>query len=224
MKANKTLFVLLILLLHVFHAGLVSETLAMPPLDINKAPTPPDYAKGDAWLAKPGKPIFAVDVFYVYPTVLFDDFNWMQDPADTELRAAAKYCIDTQASVFDGMANVYAPMYRQMNIAVLGLSDTEASLLHEIVHDDVLRAFKYYLEHENNGRPFFLAGHSQGSMILTNLMLDHWGSFGAEDKLVAALLIGWSLTPEDLDAQSAVKMCDRSDRTRCVISYNTMAG
>lgn len=223
MKVHKSLFVSLLLLLTIFHIGTPGEIQAMPPLDINKAPASPNYANQEAWLAKPVKPNSPVDVFYVFPTVLFNDVNWMLDPADTEMRAAAKYSLDTQAVVFEGMANIYAPMYRQMNIAGLGLSDTEAAPLQEIVHGDVLRALKYYLEHENNGRPFFLAGHSQGSMILTNLMLDHWGSLGVEDKLVAALLLGWSLTPEDLAAHPAVKMCDRSDRTRCIISYNTMA-
>jgi pimeloyl-ACP methyl ester carboxylesterase len=131
--------------------------------------------------------------------------------------------VKTQASVFEGQANIYAPMYRQMNIAGLGLSDDAAAPLQEIVHNDVWRAFTYYLKYENNGRPFFLAGHSQGSMILTDLLLKHWGTTGAEKQLVAALLIGWSLTPEDLDAHPSVHMCKSSDQTGCVISYNTMA-
>ena len=60
-------------------------------------------------------------------------------------------------------------------------------------------------------------------MILTDLLLEHWGSTGAEKLLVAALLPGWSLTPEDLAANPSVRMCERSDQTGCVISYNTMA-
>ncbi len=115
------------------------------------------------------------------------------------MRSAAMGQVKTQASVFEGQANIYAPMYRQMNLAGLGLSEADAEPLQEIVHNDVWRAFTHYLKYENNGRPFFLAGHSQGSMILTDLMLEHWGTTGAEDQLIAALLIGWSLTSEDLD-------------------------
>ncbi|MBU0960834.1 MAG: DUF3089 domain-containing protein, partial [Proteobacteria bacterium] len=151
------------------------------------------------------------------------DTDWIMDTKSPDMRAAAKTSIDTQAIVFEGKANIYAPMYRQMNIAGLGLSDTDAAPLQEMVHNDVWRALNHYLKYENNGRPFFLAGHSQGSMILTDIMLEHWGSTGAEDRLIAALLLGWSLTPADLAAHPAVQMCDRSDRTGCVISYNTMA-
>ncbi len=206
-----------------FSLALWSHCLAMPPLDMNTAPVAPDYALPEGWLAKPATPTAPVDVFFVYPTVLFNDTDWIMDTKRPDMRKAARTSLDTQAIVFEGQANIYVPMYRQMNIAGLGLSDAEAAPLQEIVHNDIWRALNHYLKYENKGRPFFLAGHSQGAMILTDLMLDHWGSTGAEDRLIAALLLGWSLTPTDLAANPAVYMCDRSDRTGCVISYNTMA-
>ena len=195
----------------------------MPPIDLKTQPAAPDYAAPEGWLVKPAAPTAPVDVFFVYPTVLFNDTDWIMDTTRPDMRAAAMESITTQASVFNGQANIYAPMYRQMNIAGLGLSDAAAAPLQEIVHSDVWRALTYYLKYENNGRPFFLAGHSQGSMILTDLILEHWGSTGAESRLVAALLIGWSLTSEDLDAHPSVHMCRSSEQTGCVISYNTMA-
>jgi len=200
-----------------------SHCFAMPPLDMNSAPAAPNYKLAEGWLAKPDEPTAAVDVFFVYPTVMFNDTDWIMDTTNAKMRAAAQTAIDTQAVVFEGKANIYAPMYRQMNLAGLGLSDEDAAPLQQMVHNDVLRAFNHYLKYENNGRPFFLAGHSQGSMILTDIMLKHWGKTGAEDRLIAALLIGWSLTPADLEAHPAVKMCESSDQTGCVISYNTMA-
>jgi hypothetical protein len=60
-------------------------------------------------------------------------------------------------------------------------------------------------------------------MILTDIMLEHWGTTGAEDSLIAAFLLGWSLTAEDLVAHPAVRMCEHQDQTGCVISYNSMA-
>ena len=200
-----------------------SPSLAMPPLDTRGFPPAPDYMSMEGWLAKPASPTTPVDVFFVYPTVLFNEIDWVMDTSNPEMRLAAKATLNTQAIVFKGYANIYAPMYRQMNLAGLGLSDTEASPLQNIIHSDVWRAFKHYIKYENNGRPFFLAGHSQGSMILADLMLEHWGSIGVEDNLIAALLIGWSLTPEELASNQKVQMCDRSDQTGCVISYNTMA-
>ena len=197
--------------------------LAMPPLDLTNPPAAPDFKTDEGWIAKPDTPTAAVDVFYVYPTILFNDTDWIMDTTKSDMRALAMEQVKTQASVFEGQANIYAPLYRQMNLAGLGLSDADAAPLQEIVHSDVWRAFTHYLKYENNGRPFFIAGHSQGSMILTDLMLEHWGKTGAEKQLIAAHLLGWSLTAEDLKANPSVKMCERSDQTGCVISYNTMA-
>ncbi len=214
---------LALLLLIFFSIATWSNCFAMPKLNLNSAPVAPDYGLPEGWLAKPTVPTASVDVFFVYPTVLFNDIDWIMDPKDPDMRAAAKTTIDTQAIVFEGKANIYAPMYRQMNIAGLGLSEADAAPMQKMAHDDVWRALSYYLKYENKGRPFFLAGHSQGSMILTDIMLEYWGSTGAEDRLIAALLLGWSLTPDDLAAHPAMQMCDSSDRTGCVISYNTMA-
>lgn len=207
----------------VFCLAVVSFGHAMPPLDPANMPVAPDYALDESWLAKPEAATLPVDVFFVYPTVLFNDSDWIMDTSDPAMRDAAQTALDTQAVVFQGQANIYAPMYRQMNIASLGLNEEDATPLREIVHSDVLRALVRYLKHENNGRPFFLAGHSQGSMILTDLMLEHWGSLGAEERLVAALLLGWSLTSQNLMDNSALVMCGRADQTGCVISYNAMA-
>ncbi|WP_458775326.1 DUF3089 domain-containing protein [Desulforhopalus sp. 52FAK] len=200
-----------------------SHSLAMTPFNIKDVPAAPDYGQATGWLAKPTQLDSPVDVFFVYPTVLFNDTDWLMDTERVDMRKAAQASLDTQAVVFKGHANIFAPMYRQMNLAGLGLSKKDASPLQEIVHDDVWQAFNHYLKYENNGRPFFLAGHSQGSMILTDLMLNHWGATGAEERMIAAFLLGWSMTQEDLASNSAIEMCDSRDQTGCIISYNTMA-
>ena len=214
------IFLFFFSLMTFFSISFLPPCQAMPPLNLSTVPDAPNYALPEAWLAKPTTPTAPVDVFFVYPTVLFNDTDWIMDPTRPDMRSAAQKTIDTQAVVFEGQANIYAPMYRQLNIAVLDLSDADAAPFQEIAHNDVWRALTHYLKYENKGRPFFLAGHSQGSMILTDLMLEHWGSTGAENQLIAAVLLGWSLTPADLAAHPAVRMCARSIQTGCVISYN----
>lgn len=223
MKNNKfSVFYLRILILFFCFVPFFS-CQAMPPLDLKTLPKVPDYSTSEGWLVKSSIPVASVDVFFVYPTVLFNDKDWIMDTNKPDMRAAAMKTIKTMASVFEGQANIYAPMYRQMNLAGLSLSDSDAAPLQEIAHSDVWRALSYYLKYENNGRPFFLAGHSQGSMILTDLLIKHWGTTGAEKLLVAALLPGWSLTPKDIAANPSVCMCERSKQVGCIISYNTMA-
>jgi hypothetical protein len=65
-------------------------------------------------------------------------------------------------------------------------------------YEDVRSAFFYYLQHWNQGRPFILAGHSQGSQHLVRLIQEletlHETSV-LLDRLVAAYLIGCAVRP-----------------------------
>ena len=196
----------------------------LPPFDAQAVPPAPDYTREASWLALPSDPDrFVVDVFWVYPTILHDETHWLMDGSMSELRAAAAGTIESQASVFTGQANLYAPLYRQMNMAALTLSDAERMTIGSYGKDDVWRAFNHYLTHYNNGRPFILAGHSQGSSILTELAVAHWGGLGAEERLVAAYILGWSITDENLRENSTLTMCASADQTGCFLGYNTVA-
>lgn len=197
---------------------------ALPAFDPADVPAPPDYSQRASWLAIPdGAPDKAMDVFWVYPTVLMDDDHWLMEMDDAASREGAQRTIDHQASVFTQNANLYAPLYRQMNLAGLSLSDEERQERLRYAHEDVKRALLYYITHYNNGRPFIIAGHSQGSNILADIMVDGWGSLGGEQNMVAAYLIGWSITDKDLARNPKVRICESEDQTGCFITYNSVA-
>ena len=197
---------------------------AMHPFDAAAAPIAPDYEQSENWLALPQDPDeHPVDVFWVYPTVLADREHWLMDPAAPESRDMAAPTLVRQASVFEDQANVYAPLYRQMNMAGLALSEERRNELLQYGKQDVWRAFNYYLNHFNQGRPFILAGHSQGSNLLTLLAVENWGGLAVENQLVAAYIIGWSVTGQDLKDNPALTMCTSADQVNCFISYNTVA-
>lgn len=220
---NKPLGVSFLFLAFLLLAVFACTALALPTFDPSAVPTLPDYAEEANWLALPeGEPQKAVDVFWVYPTVLYGDTSWIMDVRDPANRKAANATIKRQASVFTEYANLYAPMYRQMNLAGLGLSEQERDARTRYGHDDIRRALEYYLEHYNDGRPFILAGHSQGSMLLTDIMVELWGELGAEDRMVAAYLIGWSITEEDLKRNPRMDICTHARQTGCFITYNSV--
>ncbi len=197
---------------------------SLPPFDADKAPAGPDYAQQASWVEFPAAPGFHdVDVFWVYPTILHDNEHWLMDMSSPELNRAAQQTIVKQASVFADVANIFAPYYRQMNMVALSLTKAEQAELLEYGMEDVWRAFNHYLKYYNNGRPFILAGHSQGSNILVELMVKHWGELGVEKQLVAGYLIGWSITENELAQNSALKICRSADQTGCFITYNTVA-
>lgn len=197
---------------------------SLPPFDANNVPNPPDYSTPGGWLVQPTSPLkHAVDVFWVYPTVLHDDTHWLMETSSSDMRTTSANTLIRQASVFDDAANIFAPMYRQMNMRVLSLGKDTQDQLIQYGTDDVWRALQYYLEHINTDRPFILASHSQGSDILVQLLIKYWGAIGVENRLVAGYLIGWSITAQDLKANPAIKMCNDADQTGCFISYNTVA-
>ena len=197
---------------------------SLAPFDPTTAPAQPNYAEKSAWLASPDNPDqYRVDVFWVYPTILADNEHWLMDMTSQPLQELAQDTIIRQASVFTGQANLYAPYYRQMNMAGLALSPADRETVIKFGRDDVMRALDYYLTHYNKGRPFILAGHSQGSNLLTDILREKWGSMGVEDQLVAGYIIGWSITQQNLKDNPALTICSEASQTNCFISYNTMA-
>jgi hypothetical protein len=179
-----------------------------------------DYSQESSWLVLPeDKSDHAVDVFYAYPTVYQGE--GVQDISDPAQRDAAMVPLRTQASVFSDSANIYAPLYRQVGKS--GFSDAEtldANL--QIGEEDLKQALLYYLEHYNNGRPFFIAGHSQGSSTLVSLLRKIWGSTGAEARMLAAYLLGFSITRDDIEANPAIRMSTGPEDTGCFIAYNSI--
>ena len=59
----------------------------------------------------------------------------------------------------------------------------------ELAYQDVKKAFEYYLEHYNNGRPIIIASHSKGSTHTIRLLKEFFDGKQLKEKLVMAYLI-----------------------------------
>ena len=185
-----------------------------------------DYANADNWLSAEdtGKD---VDVVYFYPTTfskVSDDAPDVADITDESMRSGAQRELKNQASVFIEDCNIYAPFYRQVNAAyALTLSDEEADdLLRYSASQDPSAALDYYFENYNNGKPFILAGHSQGSQILTMILSDYMKEHPEHyENMIAAYVIGYSVTDKYLAANPHLKFAEGADDTGVIISYNT---
>jgi len=189
---------------------------------------PSDYTVVSNWVNLPSAPSKEVDVFYVFPTV------YKAGPTDPHLApidlptvvAGAKIAFGLQATAFAATANLYAPCYRQADLAyALSLAPAERdAFIGGIPTLDVTAAFDYYVSHYNQGRPFILAGHSQGSAILLDLlsgyMKDHPALY---NRMVAAYVIGYSVTDAYLTANPHLKFAQGPGDTGVIISYNTQA-
>lgn len=86
---------------------------------------------------------------------------------------------------------------------------------------DVYAALDYYFEYYNQGRPFILAGHSQGSLMLKIALRDYFKEHTDYlERMIAAYVIGFSITTDNLEVNPALKFAEGEDDTGVIVSYN----
>jgi len=182
-----------------------------------------DYSNSFYWASTPSSIEKEVDVFYVYPTLFggVDEMN--MDLTDENMRGLVQTILPKQAGVFKEKCNIYAPYYRQMAMDGLKMNEEDRNKYFSLGFSDIEQAFNYYIDHLNNGRPFILAGHSQGSEVLLQLMKRKFDKPELMNKLVAAYIIGYSVTNDDLDQCKYLKIAESDDDTGVIITYNTQS-
>jgi hypothetical protein len=182
----------------------------------DKAPPPrPDYRFPDAWAALPGRQDGAgvappntkfpeaqgnarADVFFVHPTGYAKAASWNGPTSDPDAVRAVSLVMKYVASSFNAAARIYAPRYRQATLyAFLDYETSSGIRAIDLAYADVEAAFEYYLKAYNRGRPFILAGHSQGSNHALRLLQEKIIGTPLQKRLVAAYLIGMAI-PEDI--------------------------
>jgi len=210
----------------------------------------PDYSKDSSWLCLPGRadtcaaplPTTALtpngygstglstvakdpplDCFYVYPTVSRDqglnsDLNVAEEKSVAEIQFAR----------FAGVCRTYAPIYRQMTLGAIAAYSAggDITAAGDLAYRDVAAAWRNYIATKNNGRPFVLVGHSQGSLMLQQLIareIESNPSVAARMKL--ALLPGFSvLVPQGKLVGGTFKktpICSQPGESGCVIAYSS---
>ena len=213
------------------------------------APQPKnDYGKAESWLCRPGRqdacavdltttvvaangklteekwtanPNAPIDCFYVYPTVSNDTTPNSDMNAGPEERSVIQH----QFARFGSQCRTFAPLYRQVTLTALraNLSGKPMAADRALGYNDVVDAWKYYLEHDNQGRGVVLIGHSQGSGVLTQLIRNEIDGKPDQDKLISALLLGTNLAvPKDRDVGGAFKnipLCHSASQIKCAIAY-----
>lgn len=187
-----------------------------------------DYSDEDNWMHQP-EATKDIDCFYVYPTEYVDDSEGapiFADINEPEMRLPAMRTYLVQGTAFEEVANVYAPFYRQCNMAALAkmsMEEREAAFT-SVPKTDVFAALDYYFEHLNGGRPFILAGHSQGSIMQSFVLAEYMKAHPEYLKrMIAAYVIGFSITEDYLKENPHLKFAEGADDTGVIISYNTEA-
>ena len=185
-----------------------------------------DYSNPEHWMMLPEDAQKSVDAIYIYPTVygtLSGTEDDIADIDDTSMRVMALYSAANQASVFEESCNVYAPYYRQFTVdSLLDIMENSPESLYYLAAQNLYPMLDYYFENLNEGKPFILAGHSQGSVWLTVILEDYMKEHPEYlERMVAAYAIGYSVTEEYLEKNPHLKFAEGADDTGVIISYNT---
>ena len=164
----------------------------------------------------------AIDCFYIYPTMSRDaGMNSDLTPGDGEEKAAAV----SQFARFSGVCRTFAPLYRQMTLGAVAAAAAGADVSKPamLAYGDVRSAWKEYLAKYNQGRPYVLIGHSQGSLMLQMLIANEIEGKPEARRMELAILPGFNLlVPQGKLSGGTFKtipICSRAGETGCVMSW-----
>ena len=199
------------------------------------APSAPDYNDASWWAALPetedsgdqmpagvARQDQGVAVFFVHPTSYFGKGNWNQPlSADSANWVVDERVLRHQASVFNSCCDIYAPRYRQATFfSFLDQSGNGEQAL-ALAYADVVSAFVHFLNNIPVDQPIIIAGHSQGSKHTAQLVAEHVSGTPVLDRLVAAYLVGFGVTEQQI---GEVAVCQTADQTHCALGWNVMDG
>ncbi|HKU37481.1 MAG TPA: DUF3089 domain-containing protein [Polyangiales bacterium] len=161
------------------------------------------------------------DCFYVYPTVKLTSAGPMTDFSNIAITLDP---LLSHAARFNELCRVYAPLYRQNGVVPMAGGAPTPGGSFMLGAQDVRDAFKYYLQHLNQGRKFVLMGHSQGTGMLTAMIAQDVDPVpDVRAKLISALLIGGSVAvPNGAPVGGTYKnvpICTSPNQVGCVVTY-----
>lgn len=185
-------------------------------------PPTPDYSDTTQWYVtyRQGE----ADVFYIISTETGDyaldgkEYHFAHTYNDSVRQPLYSEMLGVD-TLLSGSFNFYSPYYRQCSLQSF-TNDSTSEARMPIALEDVRRAFKYYLTKLNHGRPFILAGFSQGAIILLKLLQEMDDSTYA--RMVAAYAIGTTITQQIVDDCPRIKAAQGADDTGVTICYNSV--
>lgn len=184
----------------------------------------PDYADTGSWAywrVGENKP---ADLFIVCPTVdLGMGGNKNMSLADNEAKKNFYGALNMERGIYEQHCRMYAPYYRQAVLADYDLPANEAEPYFNLAYKDVRAAFVYYMQHENNGRPFVLAGFSQGAEMCLRLLKEFGNDDFVKNSMVACYAIGWRFTPQEAEQYPYIRPAQSAGDLGTVIMFNSEA-
>ena len=193
-------------------------------------PVEPDYKNAEMWVSHlDDTDGTGADVFYIPSTWEFDwttsdgtlcryaDVSNEQHCSNMaiEMNKVAEYMADGN--------NFYSPYYRHISLDTWATLDEDyiTRQYESVSLIDVKQAFDHFIKNWNKGRPFVLAGFSQGGKSVVELM-----KYMPEDirkYMVAAYVLGYKVTPDDVAVAPWIVAAKGASDIGVTISYNSVS-
>ena len=207
--------------------------------DHNEAASRPDYSNLTNWAATPESDVQQfyipdesfkvnkinndVDVFYIHPTGFYEK-NWNSDmDRNKSAFERTEIMLANQASAFNESCNIYAPEYRQATYFAFFDKNQNGKKALDLAYTDVESAFDYFIENNNNDKPFIVAGHSQGALHAQRLIINRIQGTSLQERFICAYAIGYMI-PDNLydDLFPSIKRSENYNDTNCIVSWSTV--
>lgn len=166
-----------------------------------------------------------IDVIYLVSTEVFSAVDsagnvvWQSQLTPADRTSITGEMAWIEQNMFYDNFNIVAPYYHQFTFdAITKLTQNQFDSIYKKVAIDVCEAFDYYMEHNNQGRRFILAGFSQGAMLTLDL-LRHMTDKQYEH-MIACYTLGYRLSTADLQ-HPHIKAAQGEKDNGVVISFNS---
>ena len=220
---KKTVLLLAVVMLLAFALPVFAE----PEQSVPSFTEPLDYSDAANWAYFGEGKDKPADLFIVCPTVDTRSYANSED-LNEKLKGRFVSALDDEKGIYSDACRLYSPYYRQMSIGAYTLGAEDFDKAKDNAYLDVSAAFRYYLDHENDGRPIVLAGFSQGAQMCIELLKEYFGSTAEGRKLskqlAAVYAIGWRITEEDIKQYPQIVPAKGENDIGSVVCYECEDG
>ena len=248
MAARRFLWVIAIIVMIVIAAAFIYRLFGtqimrvamVPSVGFAESKRAPDPVYGNAagWLAHPqlpsnparwapegfkAAPMPGAHAFYITPTAYLSRDRWNAPLDDKATNDRLAIFLKSQATVFNGVAQVWAPRYRQATFGAFLTDREDSKRALDFAYADVLRAFDAFVAGVPADRPIILAGHSQGALHLLRLLQDRVANKPIAARIVGAYAVGWPVSATADVPALGLPACSAMGQPGCVLSWQSFA-
>jgi hypothetical protein len=193
------------------------------PFQTYTPPPAPDYALRSSWAlapTRPDRPSSAdppADVFFVSPTTFDGGKDWNAPLGDGQSDRLFRWIMaPNYAGPFVRVGRIFAPRYRQASLYSLMTLHEDAREARAFAYADVAQAFRYFLDHDNHGRPLVIVGVEQGGTLAARLLAEQVAGDPAVRARLAAAYLVETVVPDD---SPPIQPCERREQAGCLAAW-----